>query len=157
MANITGWAVKTAYAAVTFTAADLNSLASGGGALSTSVVSNGTALDQFATVSFIVTVGGTTIGSPLALYVLPLNQSGSTYGDGYASSTTTQPVSTYLVATCLPKVGVTTGNTIEGTFLPFQIPPNDLKLALGNSLGIALGSTANLTLKIQTFNVNLNA
>jgi hypothetical protein len=158
MAATTRWVIDTAYTAATFTAGDLNSLASGGFALSTSVVSNSTNLDQYCQVSFIVTVGGTTVaGSYFTIYALPLNQDGSTYGDGQASSTTVQPAGAYAQKSVGVKVGVTSGNTVTGTFEPFLIPPGDFKLGFANNLTVALSATAALTLKYRTFNINLNA
>lgn len=157
MASTTRWIIDSAYAAVTFTAGDLNALAATGGALATTAVTNATALDQFADVSFVVTVGGTTTaGSYLTLYVLPLNQDGTTYGDGYASSASTQPAAGYAAGSIGVKVGVTSGGTVTGTFAFVNLPPGDVKLALGNNLGVALNATAALTLKIRTYNVNLN-
>lgn len=158
MANTTRWIIDTAYTAASFTAGDLNSLASGGGALSTTVISNSTNLDQLMDVSFVVTMGGTTVaGSYVTAYLLPLNQDASTYGDGYASSTTTQPAAGYAVGSIGVKVGVTSGNTVTGTIPFINLPPGDFKLAFGQNLQVALNSTAALTLKYRTYNTNLNA
>jgi hypothetical protein len=88
---------------------------------------------------------------------LPLNQDGSTYGDGYASSTSTQPSAQYAIGSLGTKVGVTSGNTVTGTLYGVNLPPGDFKLAFGNNLGIALSGTASLTLKVRTYNTNLNA
>lgn len=157
MANTTRWVIDTAFTTVTFTAGDLNSLASGGAALGTAAIANGTNLDQMMDVSFVVTVGGTTTaGSYLTLFLLPLNQDGSTYGDGYASSTSTQPSAGYGVGSIGVKVGVTSGSTVTGTFALINLPPGDCKLAFGNNLQVALSSTAALTLKYRTYNTNLN-
>lgn len=158
MANIARWVINTAYTAASFTAGELNSLATGGGALSTTVISNSSGLDQYCQVSFIVTVGGTTLaGSYLTIYALPLNQDASTYGDAYVSSTTVQPSASYAQKSVGIKVGITSGSTIVGTFEPFLLPPADFKLALGQNLGVALNATASLTLKYRTFNINLNS
>ena len=157
MANTTRWVIDANWTAATFTASELTSQASGGGALSTSVVANGTALDQFIDVSFVVAVGATTvIGGFMTLFLLPLNQDGTTYGDGYASSGTTQPSSTYAIGSPGSKIGVTSGNTITGIVTGVSLPPGDFKLAIGNNLTIALASTAALTLKYRTYNINLN-
>jgi hypothetical protein len=143
---------------VTFTASELNSLASGGGALSTGVISNSSNLDQFIDLSFVVTVGGTTTAaSYITLFLLPLNQDGSTYGDNYASSTTTQPSAQYAAGSVGVKIGVTSGNTITGTVAGEMISPGDYKVAFGNNLGVALNATSALTLKIRAFDTNLNA
>lgn len=158
MASTTRWIIDTNWTAATFTAGDLNSLASGGGALSTAAITNGTALDQMADVSFVVTVGGTTVASSsITIFLLPLNQDGSTYGDGYASSSSTQPASGYYAGWVAVKAGVTSGNTVTGTVPFINLPPGDFKLAVGNTLGVALSSTAALTLKYRSYNTNLNA
>lgn len=157
MANTTRWIIDTNWTAATFTAGDLNSLASGGGALSTAAITNGTALDQMADVSFVVTVGGTTLASSvITVYALPLNQDGSTYGDGYASSSSTQPASGYYAGSIGVKAGVTSGSTVTGTVQFISLPPGDYKLAFGNNLQVALNATAALTLKYRSYNVNLN-
>jgi hypothetical protein len=158
MANISRWIINTAFTTVTFTAGDLNSLASGGAAVATAAITNGTALDLYADVSMIITVGGTTTATSfLSLYLLPLQQDGTTYGDGAVSSTTVQPVATYLERSAWVKVGVASGSTVSAMFRGVVLPPGDFKLALANNLGVALSSTAALTMKYRSYNENLNA
>ena len=160
MTAISGWAIDTAYTSVSLTAGDVNSLASGGGALSTTAIANGTNLDQFIDVSFVLTVGGTTTAaSCITVYLLPLNQDGSTYGDGYVSSTSSQPAVGYagLIGQVGVKPGVTSGNTVTGSILFGNLPPGSFKLAIGNNLGVAFGTTAAVTLAYRTYNVNNNA
>lgn len=158
MASTTRWLVDTNWTAATFTAGDLNSLASGGGAVSTAAITNGTALDLYADVSFIVTVGGTTTAtSYLTLYILPLQQDGTTYGDGAASSSSAQPVATYLAASCLVKSGTTSGSAVSGMFRQIVLPPGDFVFAVGNNLGVALNATAAMTMKYRAYDENLNA
>jgi hypothetical protein len=55
------------------------------------------------------------------------------------------------------KSGVTTGNTVSAMWRQIVLPPGDFVFALGNSLGIALNATAALTMKLRTFDENLNA
>lgn len=154
--NLTKWQIIDNWVSVTFSAGDLNTLAVGGGALSTSVYTNSTGLNVFCIASLVVTVGGTTAaGGHLDVYALPLNQDGSTYGDGYASSSSTVPTSTYFKRAIQPKVGVTASNTVTGETTPFVLAPTDYKFALGNQ-SIVLSSTAALTFKITTFVTNLN-
>ena len=157
MANTTRWVLDVAFTPASFLAADLNSLASGGGALSTSIVTNSTTLDLYCDVSFVVAVGGTTTTtSYLTLYLLPLNQDGTTYGDGYASSTTTQPVGGYTAGSIGVKPGVASASTVTGMFRGVILPPGNFKFALGNNLGVALYTTAAITMKYRTYNENLN-
>lgn len=158
MASTTRWVIDTNWTSVPFSAGDLNSLGSGGCAVSTAAVSNGTALDIYGDVSAILTVGGTTTAtSLLTLYVLPLQQDGTTYGDGSASSSSSQPVATYLVGSAFVKAGITSGNTVSAMWRQIVLPPGNFGLALGNNLGVVLNATAALTLKIRTYNENLNA
>lgn len=158
MASTTRWIIDTAFTSVTFTGSELNSLASGGAALSTAAIANGTNFDQMMDVSFVVTVGGTTVtGGYVTVFLLPLNQDGSTYGDSYVSSSSAQPSAGYGVGSIGAKVGITSGNTITGTVQFINIPPGDFKLAFGNNLQVTLSSTAALTLKYRTYNTNLNA
>lgn len=158
MANTTRWIIDTAFASVSFTAGDLNSLATGGGALSSAAITNSTNLDIYADVSFVITTGGTTTSaSYFTLSLLPLNQDGTTYGDGYASSTTVQPSAAYAASSVQVKVGVTSGSTLTGMFRQIILPPGDFKLALSNNLGVALNATAALTMKYRSYNENLNA
>lgn len=158
MASTTRWIIDTNWTSVSFTAGDLNSLANGGCAVSTSAIANSTALDIYADVSAVVTVGGTTTAtSYLTLYVLPLQQDGTTYGDGAASSSSAQPVVTYLSASALVKVGATSGTAVSVMFRQIVLPPGDFVFALGNNLGVALNATAALTMKYRAYDENLNA
>jgi len=158
MASTTRWIIDTNWTAVTFTAGDLNSLASGGCAVSTGAITNSTALDIYADVSAIVTVGGTTTATSfLTLFVLPLQQDGTTYGDGAASSSSVQPVATYLAASAMVKSGVASGGTVSAMWRQIVLPPGDFVFALGNNLGVALNATAALTMKYRSYDENLNA
>jgi len=157
MANLAKWNTPGAWTSLALTSGDVNSLASGGGALSTTVITNSTGLDQAADFSFVLTVGGTTTSSSLIpIYVLPLNQDGSTYGDGYASSTSTQPAIGYQVGFINVKIGVTSGSTVTGIVQFCNLPAGDCKIVIGNSLGVTFNATAAVTLKYRTYDVNLN-
>lgn len=157
MANIAKLIPDVAYSAISFTAGDLNSLASGGGALGSTVIANSTNLDLFMDLSFVVTVGGTTTpNSVIQIYLLPLNQDGSTYGDGYASGATL-PAIGYQAGFINVKSGVTSASTVTGTIIGAQLAPGDYKVVFANMLGVALNATASLTCKYRTYNYNLNA
>jgi hypothetical protein len=151
--SYTAGATAATYTSLAFTAGDLNSLANTGGALSTGTIVNGTNGDQFIDISFVVAVGGTTTSSStIMVYLLPLNQDGSTYGDGYASSSSTQPAIGYQVGYINAKIGVTSTNTITGTVSFGNLGLHTYKVAFGNNLGVALYSTAALTLEYLTYN-----
>jgi hypothetical protein len=154
MASTTRWIIDTAWTAVTFTASNLNSLPSGGGALSTGVIANGTNLDQFADFSFAVTVGtgGSGAGGFVTLYLLPLNQDGTTYGDGYVTNNSAQPSAGYAIGS----IGVSTGTAATGMIQFVNLPPGSFKLVFGNNVQNTLSATASLTLSYRSYNVNLN-
>ncbi len=140
-----------------FTLTDFNSLANGSVVVASSAITNSSALDLYADVSFVLTVGGTTIAtSRLDLYILPLNQDASTYGDGAANGAT-PPVGQYQVSAVGVKSGVTNGNTITGTFRSVVLPPGNFKFAVVNGLGVGLNATAAAAMSYRTYNENLNA
>lgn len=161
MANRTAWVAGLGqgltYGSAGFTATDFNSLANGSVVVATSAITNGTALDLYADVSFVLTVGGTTTtASFFSLYILPLNQDASTYGDGIATGTVA-PVAGYLVGSIGVKSGVTTGNTVTGTFRGHVLPPGSFKYAVVNNSTVALNASAAATVSYRTFLENLNA
>jgi len=161
MANKTSWVagagVGLTYTSAGFTAADFNSLANGSVVVASSAVTNGTALDQYADVSFIFTMGGTTTATSIfTLYVLPLNRDASTYGDGVANGSTA-PVAGYFVSSVGVKTGVTSGNTVTGTFRGIVLPPGNFKFAIVNNTTVALNATAAATVEYRSYNENLNA
>jgi len=146
----------SAYSDCGFTAADFNSLANGSFVIADTVKANGTNLDLIGEVSFIATVGGTTTaGGYFALWIMPENRDTSTYGDAITDGSTL-PSSSYLVATVGIKAGVTSGNTVVGTFPRFLMPRDDFKFGLSNHCGVALNSTASVTCEYRTMNYNLN-
>lgn len=158
MSNTTRWVIDTNWTSAGFTASDFNSLANGSGVLASSAITNSTPLDMLMDVSFSFANGATTTGtgSFFVLYLLPLNQDGSTYGDGYASGSTS-PVASYAVASCLVKNGITSGGTLTGTFRGIVLPPGDFKLAIVNQTAGALNASAAATVKYRSYNENLNA
>jgi len=153
---ISGNGTGLTYATAGFTATDFNSLATGSVVVATSAITNTTALDIYGDVSYVLTVGGTTTASSyLSLYLLPLNQDGTTYGDGTATGTTA-PTATYLVSTNTVRSAITSGSTITGTFRGIILPPGNFKLAVVNQLGVALNAAAAATVSLRTYNENLN-
>jgi hypothetical protein len=155
---VTKWVVAAAYASAGFTtAANFNSLANGSCVVAPTALTNSTNLYVFGDVSFVVTVGGTTLAtSYFDLYILPLNQDGSTYGDNTATGTTA-PSLGYRVSSVNVMSGITTGNTVVGTFRSIVIPPQNFKFAIVNNLGIALSSTASATIDVVFYDINQNA
>jgi hypothetical protein len=139
-----------------FTASDFNSRANGSVVVAATAIDQDTSLDLDGEFSFSVEVGGTTTAtSRLDLYILPLNQDGTTYGDGVATGTTA-PAGSYWVASCIVRPGVTSGNAVVGTFPRYPLPGADFKYAIVNNLGAALDSTATWTGSHRTLTRNLN-
>jgi hypothetical protein len=161
MANTTGWIAGRGpgltWTTAGFTAANFNSLANGSVVVASTALVNGTNLDLYADVSFVLTVGGTTTTSSyFALYLLPLNQDGTTYGDNTANGAT-PPSTSYQVASAGVLSGVASGSTVVGMFRGILLPPGSYKFAITNNLGVALNATASATVNYRTYNENLNA
>lgn len=154
---------KLAYGATTsswtsagFTASDFNSRANGSVVVATSTLDNDSGLDLEAEVSFSFEVGGTTTtASRFDLYILPLNQDGTTLGDGAATGTTI-PAATYWMTSAVVKTGVTSGNAVTGTFPRVPLPAADFRFAIVNNTGSALDATAAAAVQYRTVNRNLN-
>jgi hypothetical protein len=147
-----------AWASASFTAANFNSLASGSAAVS-AAINNSAALDPYMDVSFSVVVGGTTTAtSQMTLYLLPLNQDGTTYGDGNSGGGATLPNAQYMAAPALNvKSGVASGGAVTGTFRGIILPPGQFVLVLANQLGVTLGGAAAAAVQQRTYRENLAA
>ena len=180
MTATTRYAIDSGYTPVSFNAGDIYAMPDGGAALSSTVITNGSSLDMLMDVSFSASVGGTTTStSRLSLYVLPLNQDGTTYGDGFASSAPVasigsaslgasslgggsppapaQPSLSYMVRDCKVRAGVVPGGAVVGTFPKFDLPPGNFRLAIANNLGVPFPAPPALTLACRAYNFNLNA
>jgi hypothetical protein len=159
MANTSAWiagnGVGLTWTASGFTLANFNSLAYGSCVVAATAINNTTALDLYADVSFVLTVGGTTTSGYIALYVMPLNQDGTTYGDGTVTGAT-PPNGTYQVGAAGTRTGITTGNPITGMIRGVLLPPGNFLFSVANQSGIALSATANAVVNYRTYNENLN-
>lgn len=161
MANTTAWVggslVGLTWASAGFTATNFNSLASGSCAVS-SQIDNSTALDLYADLSFSMVVGGTTTtASYMALYLMPLNQDGTTYGDGASTGGATVPNGQYLVGTVNVLSGVASGSAVTGTFRGVILPPGKFVWVLANQLQVAMSSSAAAAVQYRSYRENLNA
>lgn len=162
MANKSSWVAGAGgsgltYATSGFTLTDFNSLAAANSVVAASAITNSSSLDLYADVSFSVVVGGTTTAtSRMDLFLLPLNQDATTYGDGAASGATLPSVG-YQVASVGVKTGVTNGNAVTGTWRGVVLPPGNFKFAVVNQLGVALNATSSAAVSYRTYNENLNA
>jgi hypothetical protein len=132
---------------------EINSLASGSVAVSSVVIANGTALDQTADVSFSITGTTPSSGSPyIALYLMPLNQDGTTYGDGTTTGTAL-PGSNYLVANVFLPLSLTSA-ALLGSVTGIVIPPGSFKFAVADQTGNSFAASGN-AIKYRTYDTNL--
>src|SRR5512139_2484931 len=83
-----------------FSTATLNSIASGNAILSDVSITNGTALDIYCDLSLHLASAAFTNPAQIPIYLYPLCDDASTYGDGrFGTSAAGPPVGTYLVGT----------------------------------------------------------
>lgn len=143
----------SAYTDAGFTAADFNSLANGSFVVASTGIDNTTNRDLWAEVSGQLEVGGTTTAtSYLALWLLPRNRDGSTYGDATPNGSNL-PGSHMWVANAGVRIGITSGNAVFFTFRPVLLPRGFFKWGISNHTGAALDSTAAATVEFWTTNL----
>lgn len=149
-----------AYTSCGFTATDFNSLANGSIAImpTGAAIDNTANLDDYFDVSFSLVNGGTGItvgGSFFSLYLLPLNQDASTYGDGLTTGSVLPAAVPYWLANCGVNKGASSA-TLTGTFMFVPLPAVKFILGIANNLGAALNGAAAATVKYRTWNINGN-
>jgi len=128
---------------------EIASIVNGNAILSSVNIANGTALDEFMDIS--VSMGSFTPVAPnfLAFYAHPLNQDGTTYGDGrFGTSAAGPPGATYY----LGNIVLTTGAGVKTGMLQRVImPPGDFKLVLYNQAGATLAASGSV-IKYRSYN-----
>lgn len=130
---------------------EVNSVVSGNAIIAATALNNSTALDIFADVS--ISLGSITpgAGAPyIGFYLYPLNQDGTSYGDGrFGSSAAGPPPSQYFVGAvpCVPS----TAGVVTGMVRGIVIPPGQWKFVLYNLAGVTLAGSAN-TIQARTYN-----
>jgi len=128
---------------------ELNSLANGNAVLLATQIDNSVAFDMFA--DFSVALGSAAFASPnyIGLYLYPLNQDGTTYGDGrFGTAAAGPPPSNYYMGS-IGLVAATQAQ--EGALTGIVIPPGKFKIVLYNQGGVALAASAN-TVAYRTYN-----
>lgn len=137
----------------TWTAAfstELNSVVNGNAILSSIEINNSAFLDIFMDVS--VSLGSITPGAgapTIGIYLVPLNQDGTSYGDGrFGSSAAGPPPSAYFIGN-IPCIASTAG-VVTGIIRGIVIPFGRFKLVLHNNSGVTLASSAN-TVSYRTY------
>jgi hypothetical protein len=134
---------------------ELNSLANGNAVLSSVDVDNSANLDVFCDLS--ASFGSLAVGAGapyVGVYLYPLNQDGSTYGDSeFGSAAAGPPPSAYYVGS-IPLIPSVTGVNV-GMLRGIVMPPGHFKFVFYNQAGVALAASAN-TVKIRTYDFAVN-
>ena len=157
MSNTVVWDVALGTTPATWQAAfgtELDSLASGSYALGSVVIDNTSGLltDGWLSVA-LGSVAPSASAANLALFIQPLNQDGTTYGDGIASGTVL-PVSGYIGSLSWPTNATAAAQT-GFMRISTEIPPTKFKLGVVNNLGSALAASGNtIAIALNKFNLN---
>ena len=133
-----------------FTASTMNSIVNGNAIVSDLALNNSTALDIFA--DFSMSIGSVAVVAPnyIGVYLVPLNQDGTTYGDGrFSSSAAGPPGSPYWVGNVVVPTG-TAANT--GMVRGIILPPGSFKFCVYNQLGVTLAGSGGNVAKYRTYN-----
>jgi hypothetical protein len=127
---------------------EINSLASGNAVISTVSITN--TKDIFCDISYVAGATVTTAApNNLAFYLYPLNEDGSTYGDGrFGSSAAGPPPSNYFAGSI--GFAAAAGTTIAGVVTGIIIPPGTFSFVLMNNAGVQLAASS--TCKFRTYN-----
>ena len=137
-----------------FTAANFNSLAVGSAVVAATAIANATPLDVYADLSFSLT-GTTGTGSQFfAVYLQPLNQDGTTYGDNSATGTVPPQISYQVGSVVVPQS--LTSTALVGMLRGIVLPPGSFKFALANFTSNSLASSAAAVVSYRTYVENLN-
>jgi len=124
-----------------FSTATLNSIASTNAILSDIAITNGSPLDIFCDVAIGLASAAFAAPANAGIYLYPLHQDGSTYGDGrFTSSAAGPPPQIYAVAT-IGFVAATQAQT--GQALRIVMPPGTFKFVYFNNGGVALAASGN--------------
>jgi hypothetical protein len=127
-------------------------IANGSAVASSIVITNQTALDVFCDFSIHLASLAAT-GSPyMGLYLYPLNQDASTYGDGrFASAAAGPPPSNYSVG----NIGMVAATQAQnGSLTGIVIPPGSFKFVLHNGTGVTTAASGN-TSSYRTYNISV--
>jgi hypothetical protein len=133
-----------------FTASTMNSIVNGNAILSDLNIDNSTALDVFA--DFSMVLGSVAVAAPnyVGVYLYPLNEDGTTYGDGrFGTSAAGPPSSPYWVGNIVVPTG-TAAN--EGTVRGIILPPGQFKFVVYNQLGVTMAGSGGNIAKYRTYN-----
>src|SRR6516164_4065498 len=138
------------------TSSVMNSISSGNSIASDLSLSNASALDIFADVSISLNTITPVAPNFVGVYLLPLNQDGTTYGDNKIASTSPgtagSPGSNYSVGS----ITVTTSAGVQvGSLSRIILLPGGFRICLFNQCGVAWNAATNVCL-YRTYNRSVN-
>jgi hypothetical protein len=135
---------------------EVGTLASTDSVLSSVVVANGgTTLDQLMDVSLIATLSSATIaaGANFALWLMPLMEDGSTYGDNSLTTTPAAVTPGLFPAATMPIRAAGSTTSVYGYVQGIILPPGSFAMGIQNNIGFNLTAC---TIKYRTYNQQLN-
>jgi hypothetical protein len=127
----------------------LNSLANNNALLSGTVITNQTALDIFADLSLALASAAFVAPNFIGFYLYPLNDDGSTYGDGRFGTAAAGPAGSNYYIGSINLVAATQAQV--GTLTGIIMPPGSFKFVIYNAGGVNWAASGN-TLKYRTYN-----
>ena len=129
---------------------EVNSLASGNAVIAATQLDNSANLDKLCDLSMSLGSVTTGAGAPfIAMYLMLLNQDGTSYADGrFGTSAAGPPPSTYWVGNA-PTL-VSTAGIITGSIRGILMPPGKFKFLIYNQAGVALAASSN-TISFRTY------
>lgn len=140
--------------------ADMVSLAASSSVVSSVAdIANGTALDQFADISFSLLIPSSTIvaGASIAFWIFLLNQDGTTYGDGqFTNGTQAAKAPSFTPAGAFQLVAAASQTALIGSITGIVLPPGSFRWAMQNASGIGL-TAGTQTVRYRTYNQNFNS
>lgn len=151
MANITKYIVGTAIVSVM--SADLNALANGSSALSTTVVDNATNLDVLGNWELVITsTANMTANAAVSMWLVP-SVDGTNYADGTAANAAQPDLwwGDFIIPRAANSFRLA---LIAGKNCPLFLPPLKFKPLIKNSSGQAFLSVNTLKLETKNFNNN---
>lgn len=163
MTAITGWAggrLNTGLGWTTFfNSADLASCPNASSVLSSiTAITNGTSLDMYIDVSVRLVIASSTVaaGANIGLWLYPLLDDGSTYGDGQftAGTQAAKTPSPFAWAT-IPLYAAATQTNLIGYACRLVIPPGTFLPCAQNNSGFTLTSGTQ-TIKYRSYNIRID-
>lgn len=138
--------------------ADMASMTNGESVLSSVAgIANGTNNDQFMDISCELTISSSAVaaGANIAFWLAPLQEDGTTYGDGLLTAGTAASLTPAWAPLATMPLYASTRTSLIGQANGIVIPPETFKIIMQNNSGFALTSGTQ-TCSYKTYNQNLN-